>query len=98
MSLNDPFTPGQTLTLAVTATSSNANFNAANAQASVVELMNVGPNVCFVNFNGVATTANYPINAGDRRVLSKPPGVTGIAAICNAGQTATLYATAGQGV
>jgi hypothetical protein len=96
--LNVPFSPGQTLTLAVTATSSNANFNAANAGSSVVDFLNVGPNVCFVTFNGAATTAAYPIAAGERRILSKPPGVTGVAAICNATQTATLYATSGQGV
>jgi hypothetical protein len=96
--LNVPFTPGQTLTLSVTATSSNASFNAANANAPVVEFLNTGSNVCFVTFNGTATTAAYPIAAGQRRVLSKPPGVTGVAAICNATLSTTLYATAGQGV
>lgn len=98
MSLNVPFTPGQTLTLAVTATSGNASFNDANASASVVEFLNTGANPCFVVFGPTATTAGYPIGAGQRRVVSKPPGVLQVAAICNATLSTTLYATAGQGV
>lgn len=96
--LNVPFTPGQTLTLAVTAASGSASFNAANANASVVEFLNAGANPCFVSFTGTAAVTDYPIGAGQRRVISKPPGVLTISAICNATLTTTLYATAGQGV
>ena len=96
--LNVPFSPGQTLTLAVTATSGNASFNAANANASVVEFLNAGSNPCFVTFGATATTSDYPIGAGQRRVISKPPGVLQISAICGATLSTTLYVTAGQGV
>jgi hypothetical protein len=96
--LNVPFTPGQTVTLAVTAASANASFNAANANATAVEFLNAGLNPCFVVFGATATTAGYPIGAGQRQVISKPAGVVQFAAICNAAQTTTLYATAGQGV
>jgi hypothetical protein len=96
--LNVPFTPGQTLTLAVTAASAPASFNAANADATAVEFLNAGLNPCFVVFGSTATTAGYPIGAGQRRVISKPAGVVQFAAICNATLSTTLYATAGQGV
>lgn len=97
MSINVPFSPGETLTLAVTDVSSNASFAAAGAQASVVEVQNLGTLTCFISFAATATTAGYPIGAGQSKVVSKAPGVAQIAAICATGQTTTLYVTAGQG-
>lgn len=96
--LNVPFTPGQTVTLAVTATSAAGTFDAVNGAATTVEFLNTGTNPCFVVFGPTATTAGYPIGAGQRRVISKPAGVVQFAAICNATLSTTLYATAGQGV
>ena len=97
MSMNAPFSPGETLTLAVTDVSSNASFAGAGAQASVVEVQNLGTLPCFIAFGATATTAGYPIGAGQSKVVSKAPGVAQIAAICATGQTTTLYVTAGQG-
>ena len=97
MSINAPFAFGETLTLAVTATSGSASFGAAGTAASVVELQNLGTNPCFVVFGPTATTGGYPIGAGQSKVVSKPPGVSQISAICGATLTTTLYATAGQG-
>ena len=96
--LNVPFTPGQTVTLAVTATSAAGTFDAVNGAATTVEFLNTGTNPCFVVFGPTATTAGYPIGAGQRRVISKSAGVVQFAAICNATLSTTLYATAGQGV
>ena len=95
--LNVPFSPGETLTLAVTATSGNASFAAAGTAASVIEVQNLGTLPCFIAFGATATTAGYPIGAGQAKVLSKAPGQAQIAAICGAGLSTTLYITAGQG-
>ena len=94
--LNAPFSPGETLTLSVTTSSSNASFATAGAAASVIEVQNTGSSPCFIVFGATATTAGYPIGAGQAKLLSKPPGQAQIAAICGSGST-TLYVTAGQG-
>jgi len=97
MSMNAPFSPGQTLTFAVTDASSNASFAAAGADASVIEVQNLGTLTCFIAFGATATTAGYPIGAGQSKVVSKAPGVAQIAAICATGQSTALFITAGQG-
>jgi hypothetical protein len=97
MSINAPFSPGQTLTFAVTDANSNASFAAGGAQASVIEVQNLGLSTCFIAFGATATTAGYPIGPGQSKVVSKAPGVAQIAAICASGQNTTLYVTAGQG-
>ncbi len=74
MSISAPFSPGETLTLAVTDASSNASFGAAGAQASVIEVQNLGTLTCFIAFGATATTAGYPIGAGQSKVVSKAPG------------------------
>ena len=97
MSMTAPFSPGETLTLAVTDASSSATFGTAGAQASVIEVQNLGTLTCFIAFGASATTAGYPIGAGQSKVVSKAPGVAQIAANCATGQTTTLCVTAGQG-
>ena len=97
MSMTAPFSPGETLTLAVTDASSSATFGVAGAQASVIEVQNLGTLTCFIAFGASATTAGYPIGAGQSKVVSKAPGVAQISAICATGQTTTLCVTAGQG-
>ena len=97
MSVIAPFSPGETLTMSVTDVSSVANFAAAGTSASVVEVQNFGPFTVFLVIGAAATTAGYPVLAGQSKLVSKAPGAAQIAAICGTGQTATFHVTAGQG-
>jgi hypothetical protein len=91
------FTPQATATLSVTATSSNAALGGTGSQ---VVFQNAGPNTAFVAFGSstvTATTAGFPVLNGQSLQLTRPADATHMAAICASTQTATLYATPGEG-
>ncbi len=93
-----PFTPGGTVSLAVTATTGSVALSAAG---SSVEVQNTGLTICFVKLGASAVTAavtDYPVPAGQSKVIGRNPNTdTYIAAITSSGTT-TLYATTGEGV
>lgn len=91
------FTPGPTVTLSATATSSSSALSGTGSQ---VVFQNAGPNTVFVTFGSstvTATTANFPVLNGQSLQLTRPADSTHVAAICAATQTATLYVTPGEG-
>jgi hypothetical protein len=66
-----------------------------------VRVANNGSYKAFVNFGDVTVTAavatGMPVLAGNVEVFTIAPGDTYIAAICDTGESATLYITSGFG-
>lgn len=97
---SNPFTPlgpALTLRLAVTAANTQGTFTQPGNQ---IRLLNIGPNKCFVRTGPAAqtaTTTDVPIASGATEVFTKVAGDLFIAAICDAAETATLFATLGEG-
>jgi hypothetical protein len=90
------FTPGQTVTLAVTTTSARV----ADPPGEQLCIQNLGTTVAYVAFNSsavVATVTDFPIQPGAPYGVTVPGGSTHIAAICASGTT-TLAITGGYGV
>lgn len=87
-----------TATLAASAASSNT---AIDQFSSVVRVQNKGPNEVFIQFGGnsgvTATTSHMPVAAGATETFGKA-AYTHVAAICNAGETATVRFTSGEGL
>lgn len=96
--LNSPFTPTAVTTrIAATAATAPATLPVQSAQ---VRFVNIGPNKVFVRWGvgaQVAVTTDTPIASGATEVFTKPPEATGVAAICDATETATLFVTPGEG-
>lgn len=93
-----PFAPGPTVTLSAGAASTNA---ALGGTGQSVEVQNAGSVVVFVRLAAVgspATTADYPVLAGQSKVIGRCPAVqTHVHVIAPSG-TATVYATGGEGM
>lgn len=90
------FTPGTTVTLAVTA----ASASIAEPAGSQICIQNLGTSTAFVVFGNsavVATAAGFPIQPGLVYGLTSPGNSTHVAAICASGTT-TLAITGGYGV
>lgn len=101
MAQSTPFGPltNATITIAVTSTNSNTTLP---TTGNAITVLNIGPNVAFVNLASsgtTTTTTGMPININERVILSRNDagGNDYISAICAATQTATLYVTAGYG-
>lgn len=88
---------GSTATIAATAASASV---AIDPNSSVVRIYNKGPNVAFLRFTVGASTAavtDMPIAVGATENFTK--GTASVAsAICAATETATVYATSGEGM
>jgi hypothetical protein len=86
-----------TVQLAATAASASVSLD---PNSSVVRVFNAGPNIAYLQFGGTgvtSTTAKMPIAAGNTELFTK--GVQAkVAAICDTGNTATLFFTAGEGL
>lgn len=94
-----PFSPanGATKKLTVTSNSSSDTFAGVH---QTVKVYNFGPNKAFIRYgNGAQTalTTDMPIAPGNTEIFTLPPQVTTVAAICDTGETATVYATPGEG-
>lgn len=92
-----PFAPGPTVTLAVGAASSNVQLGGAGAS---LEVQNAGSTTVFVKLGGptvAAATSDYPVLAGQSKMIGRDTGSTYLAAIAPSG-TATVYATTGEGL
>lgn len=97
MNMN-PFSPGPTVTLAVTTTTGRV---ALTGTGPSLEVQNAGAVTMFVKLGSSSVTAavtDYPILPGQSKVIGVDVSTqTHIAAI-TASSTATLYATTGQGI
>lgn len=94
-----PFTPQYASTVTLSATSANTQ-GTFTLPASVVRVYNAGTNKVFIRFGSgaqTATTTDMPVAPSTVEVFSKNPTDLGIAAICAATETATVYFTPGEG-
>lgn len=92
------FTPGATVSLSATTSSSRV---ALSGGGKSVEIQNTGSVTVFVNLGDSsvsAATTDYPVLAGMCKVITRDPNAhTNIAGITASG-SATVYFTAGEGV
>jgi hypothetical protein len=96
---NAAFTPGPTVTISASATSGVGQLN---GSGQAVEIQNAGGTAVFVKLGNAATVAaaatDYPILAGQSKVLSRDPMNQTHLAVVTASGTATVYATTGEGL
>ena len=102
--MSNPFTPAAaTVSRAATSTTANVALGTIPClSGGTVRIYNAGPNTAFIEFGGTsaieaATATSMPIPSGAIETFSRGPSVTHMAAICAASQTATVYATPGNG-
>jgi hypothetical protein len=92
-----PFTPGPTLPLAVGTTSTAVQLTGGAA----VEVSNTGSATMFIKLGGAgvaAATTDYPIPAGQAKLIGRDPNnQTWLAAVTASGST-TGYVTTGEGM
>lgn len=97
----NPFTPGATATLAVTATTSNVALPAGYNFGQVMITNAPDSSTAFISFGDdavVATVAaSTPILPSAAYTFTIGPDVTHMAGICAGAGTATVYVTRGQG-
>lgn len=93
------FAPSGANTVQLAATAASASV-AIDQYSSVVRVLNTGPNMAYINF-GVAgttsTTAKLPLPVGAVELFTKGIATTA-AAICDAGNTALIFFTPGEGI
>lgn len=73
---------------------------AVDPNSAVVRVYNAGPNLAYIRFGSAtdaATTAKIPIAIGSTELFTKGQQPN-VAAICDAGNTAVLFFTAGEGI
>jgi len=105
MDLNafQPLAQKPTVSLSVTATTSNvALTTAGDLSGQNVMIYNKGPGDVFFNFGTTANTSasisgHMVLPVGFMGTFDCPGAIKRIAAICNAGESATLYASRGNG-
>lgn len=101
----NPFTPGQTVALPVTAASARVALPTGVSDQVLVTSATTG-NEAFIAFGDVTVVAVVPsgtpaqatpVLPGSAFVVTVPPGATHVAGICAGGGTATAWFTKGQG-
>lgn len=93
-----PFAPGPTVTVSATATSGPATLAGTGTS---VEVQNAGSTAVFVKLGGTGVTAaatDYPVLAGQSKVIGRDPSTQTTLAVIAPGGTATVYATTGEGL
>lgn len=93
------FAPSGLDTVQLAATASTGSV-AIDRNSNVVRVLNAGPNlayICFGNGSISATTAKIPLPVGAAELFTKG-AQDHAAAICDTGNTATLFFTAGEGI
>lgn len=96
----NPFTPGGTATLAVTAASSSVALPAGYTFGQVMITNAPDSSTAFIAFGDssvTATTTDTPILPSAAYTFTISPDVTHMAGICAGAGTATVYVTRGQG-
>lgn len=98
MATNAPFTPGNSASLAVTATTGSVALP--SGSGTVLRLMNDGSTTLYFKFGTSAVTAattDTPILAGAIELFSLSASQTYLAGIADSGNTGTLRMTRGEG-
>lgn len=93
------FAPNGQNTVQLAATSASASV-AIDPYSSVVRVLNTGPNLAYIRFGqagDAATLSRLPLPVGAAELFTKGAAPY-VAAICDAGNTATLFFTAGEGI
>lgn len=94
-----PFTPGVTVSRAVTASTASVALGATGFPPSTVEIQSPSANaIAFIKFGDstvIAAVTDYPIMPGIDKIVTPPPGTTHVASIGTTGTT--LYFTSGHG-
>ena len=93
----NPFTPGGSVTLAVTSTTGRATLP--TSLGNQVLIYSAGTAPAFINFGSgtvEAAVTDIAIPSGFNRIFTIPPGTTHVAGI-TASSTATIYFTRGDG-
>jgi hypothetical protein len=93
-----PFSPanGATVKLTVTSISSSS----ALTLHQTVKVYNFGPNKAFIRYGigaQTALTTDMPVAPGNTELFTLPAQIATIAAVCDTGETATVYCTPGEG-
>lgn len=101
------FTPLDDGTVRLAATSTNQRIAMAKSAEREIEITNDGPDPVYVRFGGSTVTAvvptaagtagDYPILAGQSKIIRNLRGMTYAAAICASGKTADVYFSSGDG-
>ena len=92
---------GTTQSISATATSSSVTLT--NVGQQVLYVVNEGPDGVYIRYgNGAQTalTTDYRIPANTERYLTRRDGSAGdtvVAAVCDSGETATVYVSIGEG-
>lgn len=93
------FAPSGADTVQLSATASTSSVSVEQF-SSVVRVLNAGPNMAYLAFGVAGQTANtakMPIPVGAAELFTKGIATTA-AAICDAGNTAVLFFTPGEGI
>lgn len=93
-----PFAPGPTLPLAVSATSSSVQLS---GSGGAVEVSNTGSVTMFIKLGSstvTAATTDYPIPAGQAKLIGRDPNTQTYLAAITASGTTSGYATTGEGM
>lgn len=93
------FHPNGLLTATIAASAASSS-TALDQFSDAVRIQNKGPNEVFIQFGNsavAATTAHMPIASGATETFTKG-ALTHVAAICGAGETATVRFTCGEGL
>ena len=113
MSVNiQAFTPltGNTIAMSISTSSESDPVSKTTegiANGSRVRIFNAGPNTVFVNFGESGVTAAIPVEDTGATGIPIPSGMveiyevgalTHIAAICDTGESATIFMTSGDGI
>lgn len=98
-----PHQPIFASTVSISATQTSGSTTLANTCGQVLYVCNEGPNGVYIRYgNGsqTALTTDYRIPANTERYLTRRDGSSGdttVAAICDSGETATVYFSIGEG-
>lgn len=96
-----PFSPAPQGTVKIDATQTTARIVLSPIFSDTVEVSNEGTDTAFVCLGGSgveAATTDYPVLAGQSKVIPRSSTQTYGAAICASGKTATVYFCSGKGV
>lgn len=101
------FIPQPVGTVRLAATAASSRIALAKSAERNIEITNKGADPAYVAFGGSTVTAvaptaggaagDYPVLAGQSKVIRTPPGATYGAAVCDAGKTADVCFTCGDG-
>jgi hypothetical protein len=106
MATTTPFQPNSNATATLAATATTGRVAVTMAGGNQVEVTNKSAaNWVYVEYGDSTITAavpsgsvgGYPVGPGQSKIITVPPSITNMAAICDATLTATVFFTPGNG-